>query len=386
MLINKRSLLAFCAIWTLSLSAVANVSVAIQESIGKEQQVASYYGVYDVESKELGLPAKSLRGPVIEQWQDQLEASASPMYKLAVLVPQLTDTWQAFSYGAMAEGKRLGMSISLFSEKSYLHFGDQKRRLRNVVAEGYNGIILSSISYKKMDSEVAAVTNSGIPIVAMANDIYAPTISGKSLVSFFDMGFKIGLHLADEMGDDSAKVAFFPGPKGAGWSDDSLKGFLQALKEQDLEDKIVVVNQDLMWGDTRQVMQQRLVRQVLENHKDISYIIGNAVAASVTADLMPGYLARHPRLKILSTYINPDVYDAIVAKKIDAAVCDFPVRQGRYATSMLVQLLDDSKGIKSYSGPFRVGPLIEVISRDTIQNYQFEDIFGPRGYAFEQAN
>ncbi len=125
------------------------------------------------------------------------------------------------------------------------------------------------------------------------------------------------------------------------------------------------------------------MRQVLENHKDISYIIGNAVAASVTADLMPGYLARHPRLKILSIYINPDVYDAIVAKKIDAAVCDFPVRQGRYATSMLVQLLDDSKDIKSYPGPFRVGPLIEVISRDTIQNYQFEDIFGPRGYVFE---
>ena len=68
-------------------------------SLCKEQQVASYYGVYDVESKELGLPAKSLRGPVIEQWQDQPVASASPMYKLAVLVPQLTDTWQAFSYG-----------------------------------------------------------------------------------------------------------------------------------------------------------------------------------------------------------------------------------------------------------------------------------------------
>ncbi len=347
--------------------------------VASAEQVISHYGAYNAEQKSEGHAARSLKSPVTELWQRPKQASEP--FRIAILVPQLVDTWLAFSYGAITEAKRLGMESILYSEKSYLNFGDQQRRLMGLSDGQVDGVILSSISYHKMDDTVANVTNVGIPVVAMANDILAQNIMGKSLVSFFDMGYQIGQYVLGDTHntDGEIRIAFFPGPKGAGWSGDSLLGFEKAIEESGRKKQFKLVNQNFMWGDTRAVMQQRLVKTVLEDHKDIRYIIGNAVAAGIAADLIEGNRVLHPRLKVLSTYINPHVYDSIRAKKISAAACDFPVRQGMYASGMLLRLIEQQKGNKD-NIPFRVGPIIEMITQDNIADYSFESIFGARDF------
>ncbi len=174
-------------------------------------QVKSYYGIYDASQKEIGLPARSLQGPFIEPWQDAEKASKP--YKIAILVPQLSDTWMAFSYGALTQAKKLGLQAELSSTKNYLNFGNQRQQLESHINKDINGIIFSSISYQNMNKPVEMVTQTGVPVVAMGNDILAPSNSGKSLVSFFEMGYLIGQHLIKLEGNKPVNVAFFPWPQ-----------------------------------------------------------------------------------------------------------------------------------------------------------------------------
>jgi len=353
--------------------------------IGKinAEEVQSYYGVYDIEQKNIGVHAKSLQGPFIEPWIRP--SKASKPYHIAILVPQLIDTWQAFSTGAMKEANTLGVKATLFSTASYLKFGDQRAQLNSITSDRFNGVILGSISYSKMDQTVEKVTNQGIPVVAMGNDVLAKTISAKSLVSFYDMGYMIGKYVINDAKGKTVNVAMFPGPKGAGWSADSLQGFKAAINK-DQAANIHIVNEGvLMWGDTRAIMQNRLLNLVLNKHKGISYVIGNAVAANLAVDLVGKNNVNHPTLKILSTYINPAVYDSILNNKIAAAACDFPVRQGQYAVDLLLRILEGEIPSEGEI-PFRVGPLIEMVTRKNISMHSFESIFGQKNFKLNVSN
>jgi len=354
--------------------------------IGKinAEEVQSYYGVYDTEQKNIGVPAKSLQGPFIESWVRP--SKASKPYHIAILVPQLIDTWQAFSTGAMKEANKLGVKADLYSTASYLNFGDQREQLNSMTSDRFNGVILGSISYSKMDQTVEKVTNQGIPVVAMGNDVLAKTISAKSLVSFYDMGYMIGKYVINDAKGKIVNVAMFPGPKGAGWSVDSLKGFKAAINENQTDNNIHIVNEGvLMWGDTREIMQNRLLNLVLNKHKGISYVIGNAVAANLAANLVGENNVNHPKLKVLSTYINPAVYDSILNNKITAAACDFPVRQGEYAVDLLLRILEGAKPGEGKT-PFRVGPVIEMVTHKNIAMYSFESIFGQKNFKLNLSN
>lgn len=331
------------------------------------QQAAGYYGEYDESTITSGVPAGSLKGPKVEDWPTLDKAKKK--YKIPILVPQLVDTWAAFSYGAVSEGERLGVEPQLFDAGGYLNLGKQKKQLATL--KGVDAVIFSSINYKKMDSTVKKLHDSGIPVIALANDIHAPAISGKSMVSFVDMGKTIGDFVIKDSAGAAAKVAFFPGPKGAGWSDDSLKGFLAKLDENpDAKAKITVIDS---WGDTREKMQARLVDTVLKKNSDVTYIIGNAVAANYAASL------GNSKLKVVSTYINPGVYQSIKDKKIMAAACDFPVLQGKFAMDMAVRILEGEKAGEGKL-PFRVGPVIQTVTQDNIGDFPYEKVFGMRGY------
>ncbi len=337
--------------------------------------VNSYYGTYDVASKRVGVPAVSLKGPTLEAWKPARPAAKG--YTVAILVPQLVDTWLAFSYGAISTAEKLGVQTKLYSAKGYLRFGDQRHHLKSQINKQVDGVILGSISYRKMDRTVSQVTGSGMPVVAFANDIHAPTISGKSLVSFVEMGYVAGQFVLTNLEEKPIRVAFFPGPKGAGWSGDSLKGFRQALENSPHKNNVSVISVE--WGDTREIMQQRLVDFTLRNHTKVDFVVGNAVAANYAANALDEYKSDHPHLKVVSTYINPGVYASIQKKKIMAAACDFPVRQGQLAMEMMVRIIQGEKaGLAEL--PFRVGPQIEIVTQANIAGFAFESIFGKNDF------
>ena len=89
----------------------------------------------------------------------------------------------------------------------------------------------------------------------------------------------------------------------------------------------------------------------------------------------------HPNVKIVGSYIIPDVYDKIEAGLIAAAPSDLTVDLGRMAVDMMVRLLNgETPGDKEAGFPFRSGPVIQIISKETMEQWSYERLFGPRGF------
>ena len=238
-------------------------------------KVNSYYGSYDAMQKEAGKPAKSLEGPKPEAWVPP--AKANKPYVLGVSFPHLKDPyWLAVNYGIVKEAERLGIGIQLVAAGGYTELQKQVDQVENLSQQNVDGIILASISYAALDPLVSETVKKGKPVIEVINDIQAPDIQAKALVSFFDMGFKAGEYvIADAAGKPQVNVVFLPGPAGSGWAPDTVDGFKEAVKKFPGKVNILAVK----WGDTGKNVQLSLIEDVLQTFAQIDYLIGNAVAA-----------------------------------------------------------------------------------------------------------
>lgn len=336
-------------------------------------QVDSYYGVYRVHSKEAGLPAESLEGPRREVWRSPDAAGRGA--RIGVLFPHLKDPyWRAVNYGIVTQAEAQGLGIRLLSAGGYPELERQQNQFDELIGNGVDGIILASISYTALDERVEQAAALGIPVVAVINDVYTPQIKAKALVSFFEMGYQAGRFVAaDAVARDRVTVGFFPGPKGSGWAPETLKGFFRAQRESRGRIRLLPPK----WGDTGYAVQRRLIEAFLDRHPDVDYLVGNAVCAEVAIDVLRERgLAE--QVKIVATYLIPSLYDKLAEGLIVAAPSDVTVAQGRMAVDMMARLLDGEQPGKDF--PFRAGPIIQVVTPDSIHGFSYETFFGARDF------
>ncbi|MGC8494583.1 MAG: TMAO reductase system periplasmic protein TorT [Syntrophobacteraceae bacterium] len=339
--------------------------------------VRTYYGIYDATRKVPGFPSKSLKGPKTEQWVD---ARPKKPYNIGVLLPHLKDSyWQTADYGIVTYARKLGLHITLYTAGAYINFGNQRAQLQRLVdVDKVDGIILASVDYMKMDPFIAAVTKAGTPVVALINDVHAPAISAKSMVSFFQMGYEAGEYVVHHSHGRNIKIAFFPGPKKSGWAPESYQGFLAAIfKLRGPHQRITMLRP--LYGDTRpDVQKMRLdLLNKKENH-DVDYIVGNAVAAVAAVGYLRDHRAIQPHAKIVATYLTSTVYEQIRKGFILAAPSDQTIMQCKIALDMVVRILNGEKAGKDL--PFRASPLIPLISAENIDRYPYDKLFGGKDF------
>jgi protein TorT len=333
--------------------------------------VQSYYGTYDVKTKKPGRPAASLVGPKDEIWKTP---TAAKDYLIGVSFPHLKDPyWLAVDYGIIDEARKLGVGIQLVAAGGYTEITQQINQVENLASQKVNGIILAAISYSGEDQLVGGIVDRGIPVIEVINDIQAPKIRAKALVSFHDMGYKAGVFVATEAREASrpVSVVFLPGPAGSGWAPDTLDGFKEAVAKL-APGKVKIL--DVKWGDTGKNVQLQLIENTLATYPQLDYLVGNAVAA----DAAPGALetaGRAGKVKVVSTYITPPLYQDIARGKVAAAPTDFTALQGRMAVDMMVELLDGKVPGKDF--PFRSGPVIQVVTPSNYRTFSYEAMFGP---------
>lgn len=336
-------------------------------------EISSFYGNYDTTTKQPGQHALSLRGPKMETWQTPV--AAEQPYHIGVAIPHLKDAyWLAVNHGIVDEARRSGVRVTLVEAGGYTNLTTQQEQLRKLADAGVDGIILGSISYTENNAVVAQLAKRGIPVLEVINDIEAPAIAAKALVSFYDMGFFAGeyvAHEAEDKGIETLDVHFFPGPKGSGWADDTLEGF-KAATEFFLGEIHI---HDVAWGDTGAEAQSELIRASLAANPDADYIVGNAVAADVATGIVTETGAK---AQIVATYITPPVFEHIRAGRVAAAPADMTVDQARIALSMLVRILNGETPGQEF--PFRAGPLIPVVSAQNVDEFAYDTLFGPRGF------
>ncbi len=298
--------------------------------------------------------------------------NVSADFNICVSFPHIKDTyWLAVDFGITQEIKRLGSTMQLYQAGGYSNLGLQIKQIRQCVANGADGVIIGAISYDGLNELVAELKEKNIPVIDVINGMSSDSIAAKSLVSFEEMGAKAGEYLTGLQPKNSSKIkkiAWFPGPEGAGWVTAGNKGFLNAIAGSNLQ---VVATR---YGDTGTAVQSALINDVLDTYAgQLDYITGTGVTAEAAVRILRKR-GLSKRIKILSYYLTPGVYRDILRGTIMASSTDSTVIQGRIAVDQLIRILLH----KPYSK--HVGPILYVLDKKNIHQFDRKSMLAPSGF------
>ena len=282
-------------------------------------------------------------------------ARASRPWQICVSYPHLKDSyWLSVNYGMVQEAQRLGVSFHLVEAGGYPNLERQIAQIRECVERDSDALVVGTVSFRGLTPLIREISRR-MPVIAAVNDIADEGITAKSGVSWVSMGHAAGTYLAEThpKGSPPVKIAWFPGPKGAGWVGFVEEGFRDALRESSAE--IVVTK----WGDTGKEIQVGLVEEALDEHPEIDYIVGNALTAEAAVSILRARQLSD-RIKVISDYLTHAVFRGIKRGRILTAPTDFPVVQGRLAIEQAVRALEGKLEIR------HAGPQTVLINRANI--------------------
>jgi protein TorT len=296
---------------------------------------------------------------------------AQKKWRIRVFIPHLKDDyWLGVNYGLINEARRLGISLSIYEAGGYDRLDVQRRQIENAIAENPDGLIIGSISLDGLNDLVKKASDKGIPVLDLINGISSPHIVARAAVSFWDMGYQAGSYLRrlQENSGQPLKLAWFPGPDGAGWVKAGDAGLRSAIEGSTIE--IL----DSLYGDTGSAVQAKLVEASLSQYADdLDCIMGTAVTAEAAVKILRRR-GLTDRIKILSYYYSPGVHRGIRRGDITAAPSDLTVLQARIAVDVIVRILEKRAFFK------HVAPRVTVVDRDNIRSWDTSTTLAPRGF------
>ena len=295
---------------------------------------------------------------------------ASQAWSICVSFPHMKDAyWLAVDYGVASESERLGVNMQLVEAGGYTELSTQINQIEDCVSAGADAVVIGAISFDGLNNLVGQVRAQGIPVIDVINGMSSSELSAKSLVSFGEMGGIAGKYLAEEhpAGSGKVKVAWFPGPAGAGWVEAGNAGFLDGVAGSDVE----VV--ETKYGDTGKEAQSALVEDALETYSDLDYIAGTAVTAEAAIPILRAR-GLSDQVKVISYYFTPGVDQGIRRGQILAAPTDSPVIQGRIAIDQAVRILEG----KSHER--HVGPALYIVTTDNHADFDSTSTLAPSGF------
>ncbi|QFI68769.1 TMAO reductase system periplasmic protein TorT [Sinorhizobium alkalisoli] len=278
---------------------------------------------------------------------------------ICVSVPHMKDAyWVAVDYGVTEEAKRQGVKMTVLEAGGYTNLARQISQVEDCVASGAQAVILGAISGDGLNNLIKEISSQGIPVIDFMNGVSSKDIAAKSLVSFGEMGAGAGSYIAGKhpTGSGKVKVAWFPGPAGAGWVEAGNTGFVAAISGSDIE--LV----DTRYGDTGKEVQLKLVEDALQANPDLTYIVGTAPTAEAAIQVLK-QRGLSDKIKVVSYYTTPSIYDAIVKKEVLAAPTDLAVIQARIAVDQAIRILEKKDYVK------HAGPKLKVIDQENAASF-----------------
>lgn len=297
-----------------------------------------------------------------------LDRAAKP-WRLCVLYPHLKDAyWLSVNYGMVEEARRLGVAFDVFEAGGYPNLARQIEQLQGCAGAEFDAVILGAVSYDGLTPAVQEIARRK-PVIAAVNDIDDRGITAKASVPWAEMGAAAGRFISGRHppGSPPVTIAWFPGPKGAGWVGFVEAGFRAAIAESSGE--IVLT----LYGDTGLEEQVLLVEEALEALPQVDYLVGSGPMAEAAVSLLRARDGRDAR--IVSTYLSHAVYRGVTRDRILAAPTDFPVVQGRLAIEMAVRALEGSLEIR------HAGPRLRVVTAGATGPEVVEGSLAPASFA-----
>jgi protein TorT len=298
-------------------------------------------------------------------------AKAQKKWRIRVFIPHLKDAyWMGVNFGLIDEARRLGISLSIYEAGGYDQLEVQRRQIEGSLKEKPDGLIIGAISQDGLNDIVKKANDQGIPVIDLINGMSSTDIAARTAVSFWDMGYQAGRYLRrlQTKGGQPMKVAWFPGPKGAGWVAAGDAGLRKAITDGAIN---IVTSQ---YGDTGSAVQAKLVEAALSRYADdLNCIVGTAVTAEAAVKILR-QRGLADRIKILSYYYGPGVHRGIRRGDITAAPSDLTVLQARIAVDVMVRILEQKDYYK------HVAPKVTVVDRDNIRSWDTSTTLAPRGF------
>jgi protein TorT len=196
---------------------------------------------------------------------------AQKKWRIEAYIPHLKDDyWLGVNYGLIDEARRLGIRLAIYEAGGYNQLEIQRRQIEDGLKKKPDGLIISAISLDGLNDIVKRASEMGIPVLDLINGLSSPNIAARAAVSFWDMGNQAGRYLwrLQKQSGQPIKVAWFPGPKGAGWVIAGDAGFRKAIANGDID---IVTSQ---YGDTGSEAQAKLIEAVLSRYaEDLDFIV-----------------------------------------------------------------------------------------------------------------
>jgi len=279
-----------------------------------------------------------------EKWT--LLDKSSKKWNICASLPTMKDPyWKAADYGLVSHAERLGVALTILDAGGYDNLSKQISDLEDCVASGADAILVAAISGEGVKSKVDQIVADGLPVIESVNRIASPNVTARSTLDFKRLGIAAAEHLKSQAGGKPLRVAWFPGPEGAGWAVRSDEGFKQALEGSNVE--IIATK----WGDTGRDVQLGLIEDTLQAESSIDWIVGVAPAAEAAVGAIKD--AGRPEIKIASVYQTDTVASAINSGDIAYSGNDNVVWMAAIALDLGVRALEGEnvKGTEIWPKP-----------------------------------
>ena len=299
-----------------------------------------------------------------------LTEKASKNWSICVSVPHMKDPFfVAMNYGIIEEAKLLGVDVQTLDAGGYDKLANQVTQVENCVAGGANAVVLVAISEDGMGNLMAELNEKNIPVIAAINPVNAET-AARVLTNPHDEALRLGQFLAAEhpAGSDPVKVGWLPGPKGAGFVTAFETGFKAGIEGSAVE---ITETKN---GDVGKEVQAALVEDMLQAHPDLNYLAGTAVMVEAALPLLKSK-DMLGKVKPVSIYTTPGVYEALKAGEIEAAGWAPVVLTSRIVLDTAVRVLENKL---EYTDVDAMG---KVFTPATAGELDPLSVLSPAGYA-----
>jgi protein TorT len=296
---------------------------------------------------------------------------ASRPWRICASIPHLKDDyWLAVNFGLVEEAKRLGLVLNLYEAGGYENLATQQSQIAECIARNNaQALIIGAISADGLNSVVADYADKGLPVIDLINGINSDKIAVRVAADFYDMGLAAGKYLTALQPDPSkaAKVAWFPGPAGAGWVKAGDIGFRAALNGSSFS----ILEGG--FGDTGIAAQTRLIEAMLDSHPDIDFIAGTAVSAEAAVQVLQKRNLEH-QIKVIAYYFGPGIYRGIKRGAILAAPSDSQAVLARISVDQAVRVLEKQKFIR------HLGVTIKMVDLKSLPKFDLNSSIAPAGF------
>lgn len=303
-----------------------------------------------------------------------LTASAKPL-KICALLPHAKDRyWWGIAYGLKDESEKMGVKVEIFLADGYNFLGQQKKQILQCKNQKFDAMILGGISRDQLSIPLEEVRQAGIPVIDLVNGVNSSAVVAKATVNYLKVSDKIFDFIIKHAGANNVKkpirIVVFPGPKGAGWSQDTYSGFVAKSKHKDVR---------ISFGgfeDTGIYQQMSLIRDYFSDH-NADYIVANGVAA-LAASRYFGY--KHGKQQvpyIISTYETDEIIEALKDGKILATSTEKPVVLARQSIHLAVEAIENTINQSRFQSD------IGVATKENIGKAHLEESLPGKGFFFE---